>query len=79
MAAHRDSQIEGLDCTQEGLAEQHDSVMVLGIDSVIVVVIVIIVISNNTGIMGKGLGKGSGTNVIGLAEDGAIAAQPQVI
>jgi len=41
---------------------------VLSVDSVIVIVVA--VIDNTTGIMGEGPGKGSGTNVIGLAEDG---------
>ena len=66
--AHRDSRIEGLDGTRGGLGVRCDSVMVLGVDSVIVVVVT--VVDNVTGIMGEGLGKGGETNVIGLTEDG---------
>lgn len=51
-----------------------DDIMVLGVDSVIVVVIV--VVDNVTGIMGEGPGKGGGTNVIGLAEDGGRRVTP---
>jgi hypothetical protein len=66
--AHRDSRIEGLDGTRGGLGVRCDGVMVLGVDSVIVIVVA--VVDNITGIMGEGPGKGGGTNVIGLAEDG---------
>ena len=65
--AHRDSRIEGLDGTPGGLAERRDGVMVLGVDSVTVVVIVG---NDSGGPMGEGPGKGGGTNLIGLAEDG---------
>jgi len=66
-SAHRDSRIEGLDGARGGLAERRDGVMVLGVDSVTVVVIVG---NDSGGPMGEGPGKGGGTNLIGLAEDG---------